>query len=312
MIGQIRWGIQQVMFLFFTYGGHLGARLGYSVPCFSCPYVGSGCAGACYLMVFQAGRGMEMAVASFFTLQGAYAGILFLIFLGWVVLFSKTWCGWICPFGTVQDWLTALRKKMGIGEIQFSKQTLKWLGWVKYGLLAYLMIIPLLIANIGLHADFALPFCQICPGKSIMPIFALKFHNFSLDFTNTITLLFSIVLLAITGLMIVGMFFRERFFCLFCPLLAMIHIVHKISGLRFYKNPKTCIGCGSCQRVCPMGIQKVYEEKVHTTVMADNCIACTTCAQVCPTNRTLTFKWFGITLFSSSRRNAAKMLKKRI
>ena len=157
MIGQIRFITQQLLFLFFTYGGSLGSRLGHSVPCFSCPYVGSGCAGACYLMAFQTGRGMEMALASFFTLQGGAAAVLFLIFLVWVLLFSKAWCGWVCPFGTLQDWITALRKKTGIREIQFSKQTLSRLGWIKYILLAYLIIIPLLIANAGLHSDFSLP-----------------------------------------------------------------------------------------------------------------------------------------------------------
>lgn len=294
------------MFVLLTYGERIGINLGYSLPCFSCPYV-SGCAGSCFLMALQ---GVGPWGAGYFVEMLSYKGfqlvLWFGLFIVLAILLSKMWCGWICPFGTLQEWLSRLRKKLGIREMEFSWQTRDRLKPIKYVLLAFLIIIPLLVAFAGLHRDFYLPFCQICPARVIMPLFAGQTRYLALNFTNTITLIFSFLSITLTAIVLVGSFFKDRFFCIFCPMLPLIQMLKKISFIRLEKKVDHCSGCGNCQRMCPMDIRDVHLEKQQKEVMSEDCILCLQCTESCPEDQTLavnTFKW---NLFSSSRKYVAK------
>jgi polyferredoxin len=181
---------------------------------------------------------------------------------------------------------------------------LRRLGRVKYGLLAYLALVPLLVTSGFLHPDFYLPFCNICPAKALMPLFAGEAKYLSLDMTNAVTTVFSASLLVISGAMLAGMFFKDRFFCLFCPLLALIHLLKPLTALRLVKDPGLCRGCGSCRRVCPMGIEEVYGEKEKRDVQTLDCLNCGRCVESCAADRALGLKWLGLKLVESSRRLA--------
>lgn len=286
------------------YGGRLGINLGPALPCLACPYV-AGCGGYCYLMGLQGYIGFGMSAA-------AVGGSLMLSALGWLALFillvsvfGKAWCGWACPFGLVQDWLTAMRNKTGVRERQFSAKTKKRLAPIKYLLLGYLVLLPPLVTAGILPPDFSLPFCGICPGKSILPLFTLETRYLGLDLNNRVTYGFSIALLLITGLMLVGMFFKERFFCVFCPLLALIHLLKPLTVLRLVKEPAACTGCGNCRRACPMDIEAVYRERTGADVQTDECLDCLKCAEACPSEAALGLNFLGYRLFSSSRGKAA-------
>ncbi len=305
MVWKIRLIIQNFFFLFLIYGGRLGVRLGHSLPCFACPYV-SGCAGHCYLMALQNHLGFGLAFPDFFSQWGLNALLAFLFFLLLFVPLSKIWCGWVCPFGTLQDWITGLRRKMGIREAQFTWAARDRLKIIKYILLGALIIIPVSIANFGLHRDFTLPFCQICPAKPLLPLFAGETKYLSLDFTNSITLSFSFLSLVITGGMIVGIFFKDRFFCMFCPLLALMHIFKKAGFVRFKKSADICLGCGNCQRMCPVDIKEVYLEKKNRDVMKDDCMLCMKCAESCPGDNVLQVKFMNFRIFSSSKKYVAQ------
>ena len=260
-------------------------------------------------MVFQyIGFGLGSAAWGFASLvQLGY----FAIFAVLVALLGKAWCGWICPFGLVQDWLAALRKKLGWRESRIEPQTMVHLGWIKYALLAYLVLVPVLVTSGFLHPDFYLPFCNICPAKALMPLFTGETKYLSLDMTNTVTTAFSASLLIISGSVLVGAFFKDRFFCLFCPLLAFMHLLKPLTALRLVKEPGLCRGCGTCRRVCPMDIEKVYGEKKKRDVQTEACLNCGRCVESCAADKALGLRWFGLKLVESSRRLALGMKGKR-
>lgn len=306
MVTRLRFIFQLLFFTLLTYGGRIGIHLSYALPCFSCPYV-SGCGGGCYLMALQGSWwGMQMATASLMSQMGIDALLYLGLFLLLSIVLGKFWCGWICPFGTLQDWITRLRKRLGIAEARMRWLTRDRLKWIKYLLLAYLIVIPLLIAHAGLHHDFGLPFCQICPAKPLMPLFAGITRHLALDATNGITLTFSILSLVIAGSMLVGMFFKERFFCWFCPMLVLIHMVRKISPVRLVKDVDGCIGCANCRRLCPMDIRRVHEEKETSQVLDEDCTLCMTCTEACPGDQVLKVTLFKWPLFSSSSAYATR------
>jgi len=306
-VSRVRLMAQHLSFVILTYGGRFGLSLGPALPCFSCPYV-SGCGGYCYLMGLQGYIGFGLGAGAF-----GWAGLkalgYFALFVLLAAVLGKAWCGWVCPFGLVQDWLAGLRQKLGLRESRLSPPTLDRLGWIKYALLAYLAFIPMLVAAGWLHPDFNLPFCNICPAKALMPLFAGEVKYLSLDLTNAVTTGFSASLLAISGAVLAGSFFKDRFFCLFCPLLALIHLLKPLTALRLVKAPQLCHGCGACRRVCPMDIERVYRERERADVQAGACLNCGRCLEACPTDRSLSFNWFGFRLLSSSRRLALGLRK---
>ncbi len=292
--------VQLLSFVVLTYGGRFGLRLGHFLPCLSCPYSGM-CAGHCYLMVLQNSFwGLEMPLAALFSYRGLEMLAMFAGFLVLTLLLGRLWCGWICPFGTLQDWITAVRGRLNIRESRWATVLTVRLQWIKYLLLGLLLILPLMIANLGLHDDFSLPFCQICPAKPIMPLFTGKTEYFSIDLTNGITTVMSALSMFLTAMVVVGMFFKDRFFCIFCPMLALIGIFDRFGALHLLKKIPRCSGCGGCRRNCPMDIQAVHAELTVEKIHTEECIGCMRCAEACPGDGTLTFKWFRLTLFSSS------------
>ncbi len=86
-----------------------------------------------------------------FTGKGQHSRIAFLTgFLSFIVLFlviNKSWCGYVCPLGTIQDWITKLRKFLGVNFSRYDELSFKRLKTIKYVLLFLLIIIPLGMDN---------------------------------------------------------------------------------------------------------------------------------------------------------------------
>lgn len=301
MVARLRQVSQHIFFVILMYGGRWGIDLGMSLPCFSCPFV-SGCAGNCYLMAFQRPfAGFQTPFSVIFS--SGVVGILipFGLFLLWFLPLSKLWCAWICPFCLFQDWVTLLRKRLGIRPMIMTRKQRNALKPIKYIFLALMVVLPLAIANWGLHPDWIIPFCRICPGRVILPMFAGDFSYVHINFTNGVTIGFTLVSIVLTAGFLVGIFFKERFFCMFCPMLGLMHLFAKLSPVRFEKKVETCSGCGNCERTCPMTISDTYLEKEKKNVMSQDCTGCMACVENCPSDNTLSFKFLGFPLFTSSR-----------
>ncbi len=306
---RLRFFIQSLSFAILVYGGRFGLRLGHFLPCFACPYIGS-CSGDCYLMALQGPHwGAGMSLTAMISFWGVRALGVFIGFIILSIIFSKAWCGWICPFGTLQDWISLLRKRFAVRESVISWKPRDKLKSVKYLLLIFLIIIPVLIANAGLHPDFQFPFCQICPAKPLMPLLIGNFNYFAIDSVNLITTVMSMLSLVLAAAVLVGIIFKERFFCMFCPLLALVSIFDKAGIVKLKKNPGACSGCRNCQRVCPLDIREVHLDKKNIT--SDDCILCLKCLESCPQDNVLSLKFFKKTIFSSSGKYVSEYNRKR-
>ncbi len=309
-VSRLRLIIQIISFVILVYGGLFAVNLGNNLPAFVCPYGGSTRGAGCFLMPLQ--RLLELPFKDYWGYWGVNVGIAFVIFLGWFAVFHKSWCGWVCPLGLIQDLITMIRKTFNIREALFSYNLHDRLKIVKYGFLGLMSAIPMGIGNrfcngkCGAHPDLYLPFCQICPAKVLMPMFSGNFSHIGINFSNSVTIIMSSLSMIVLGVFLVGSFFKERFFCSYCPMSALMSLLKKIGFIGLKKNNKRCTSCGICARVCPMDIREVYLEEREENVLTQDCMLCLKCIEYCPEDDALKATFLKKGFFTSSRKGLLK------
>ena len=226
--------------------------------CYSCP----GALGSCPIGSLQAVLGSRDYKFSFYV-----AG--FLIFFG--SLFGRFICGWLCPFGLIQDLLYKIpffRKRKNLP----GHKVLKWMKYVI--LVLFVILLPLLVVDvIGQGSPW---FCQyICPSGTLTAGIPLVLLNESLRnavgglFIWKVSLLVLIVVLAL---------WVYRPFCKYlCPLGALYSFFNPVALYRYQVEESDCIKCGKCRKTCKMDI-KVWEQP-----NSPECVRCGDCVKACPT-----------------------------
>lgn len=301
-IDRIRLWVQFFFFLFLTYGALLGLSIGDAIPTMTCIYAENR-GGSCFLYPFQ--RYLSLPWDTLFgpVIVGflLYVGVCFL----WGLFIAKAFCGWICPLGFLQDLLTKVREFFGIDGSRFKWGTRNRFQWVKYALLVLLILLPMGIGNSiaglpKLSGDFAVPFCQICPGKPIAPIFHGDFDHFAINFATPAKLVFTSLCMLILGLFLVGGFFKRRYICAFCPMAALLSLFDRIGLINMRKKGEACTRCGNCFRACPMEIREIADLRDRKNIVTQDCILCLRCIEVCPEDKALEATVFRFPVFSSS------------
>jgi polyferredoxin len=307
-VQRLRLIVQFVFFILLIYGGLFYIDLGNRLPTFSCAYVDDR-GGGCFLVGFQ-----HMLSRPFWEFFGD-AGIRLLkaigIFALWAIVLNKAWCGWVCPFGFIQDLMTKLRNLLSIDMSRFAWMTRKRYKSVKYVLLALLILIPLGIGNsfLGLpklSRDWSAPFCQMCPGRTLLPIFNGDFSELYIDFSSGPGLFLTTLAILLTGLFFTAAFTKRRFLCSYCPMLALVSFFDKIGFTTLKKDGQRCTRCGNCSRACPMEIREIEEEKIKSNLVTQDCILCMRCVEVCPEDKTLQAKFLGIPIFTATEKGFLK------
>lgn len=184
------------------------------------------------------------------------------------ILVGPVFCGWICPFGTFQEWFSTLGRKI------FKK---KFNYFIPYKFDKYLRFLRylVLIWVVGMTAwSGSLIFSDYDPYYALF-----QFWTGEVAISGFIVL-FLVVLLSL---------FMERPFCKYaCPYGAVLGLFNFVRIFALRRNADTCISCKACDKVCPMNIPVSNKSKV----MNHQCISCFQCTSsdgVCPVGETLEF-----------------------
>ena len=248
------------------YKGNLKNICTPGLNCYSCP----GASGACPLGSLQNALSASDKRAPYYVL-----GIILL----YSILLGRVICGFLCPFGLIQD----LLYKIKTPKLKKNKVT-RVLSYLKYVILVFLVIIvPVLYAvrNVPLPG-----FCKyICPAGTLEGAIGLLSNSVNESSLGMLGPLFTWKFALLVSF-IVGAVFIYRVFCrFFCPLGAIYGLFNKISVLGIKLQKPKCTSCGRCVTKCKMDIRTVGDHE---------CINCGECIEVCPTNA---ITWRGSKIF---------------
>lgn len=239
---------------FFTGKIYTGQTKQVCVPglnCYSCP----GAVGACPI-------GSLQNTLSGLKFKFPYYVLGLLIFFG--TLLGRVVCGFLCPFGLLQDLLY---------KIPFYKKIKEWksdkvLRYLKYVVLVvFVIILPI--------AHKLTPFyCKyICPSGTISGILlSLADHSLFQVFGKIFTWKFSLLVLIVMCSVLL-----YRPFCKYlCPLGAFYGLFNKVALFSMNFDKEKCTGCKACARACDMCVDPSVNPN------SPECIRCGKCVGACP------------------------------
>ena len=168
--------------------------------------------------------------------------IVFAVFS--TLLFGRVFCGFLCPFGALQEFLAKLVPRRFQIRVPWPVHARG--VYVKYGILAVILIPALLGNRTSIYQYFE-------------PFGTVFFHSRS-------PLLWSIA-----GAVIIASAFIPRFYCRYaCPLGAALAIGSLIS-LKRIGRVKQCDHCGVCEQACPTAAIQ------GPTIDFKECVRCNIC-----------------------------------
>lgn len=223
--------------------------------CYSCP----GAFDACPI-------GSLQAVISDIKYKFSFYIVGFLTLMG--VTMGRFICGWLCPFGLIQELLNKIPSPKFKVSKRFEK--LKYLKYVI--LLVFVILLPMFWVNdVGMGSP---TFCKyICPAGTLEGGVPLTLLDTSLRSALGFLFAWKLTLLIITIILSIIIF---RPFCRFiCPLGAIYSIFNPISIYRLKIDKDKCTSCGTCAKKCKMDIE-VYKKPNSL-----ECIRCGECKSAC-------------------------------
>jgi polyferredoxin len=186
--------------------------------------------------------------------------------LAGAILAGAAFCGWICPFGTLQDGLTGLRRKLRLRPLRIPEKTDRWLRYGRFVVLG--LILYKTIASVKLW------FAGYDPYRTLFGLGWLFEFNLAEQWPAYLIAL----------LVIVFSFWVQRAWCKYlCPLGGALSLLGHLSFLRIRRSTEACKGCAICDTHCPVGI---LVSRANPRVSTD-CIGCLACVEACPRHATL-------------------------
>ncbi len=175
------------------------------------------------------------------------------------VIAGRIPCGWICPFGFLQE----LLYKVPLPKWRLPRR-------INLGRYFFLVVVAALVPFITAQSWFS----RLCPAgaleggvflKAVPPRTPLPPSGW-----------FFWLKMAVLGLFLLWMMVSKRPFCrAVCPLGAMWGLCNRVSLYRMAVDDSKCTGCGKCREVCPVDID------ITSDPNSPDCIRCLECVKAC-------------------------------
>ena len=194
------------------------------------------------------------------------------------VLLGRVFCGWMCPFGTMHQFVGWLGRRRRLQDRLLAngyrpRQSIKY----------YILLALLGVAAAGALTGWApqagslltglldpIPLVHRSVELVVLPIADGGLHVLWTDSRLTDGAL-------LMGLMFVAAvlanLYRPRFFCRYiCPLGALLGIISRVSIFRIGRKESACTSCGLCERSCEGACTPTERIRSSECVMCFNCL----------------------------------------
>ena len=208
---------------------------------------------------------------------------LLLAFLAMSLVFRKAFCSWLCPIGTISEWLWQGGREMFGRNLALPRWADLPLRSLKYLLLALFAYAVASMPVPELRAFLASPYGLVADVKML---------DFFRD-AGRLTIQVCLVLIVLSVV-------TKNFWCRYlCPYGALMGLVSMLSPTRITRDPISCIDCGKCAKACP----SLIPVDTLMTVRTPECNGCLTCVTACPVKDALEMR----TLVSRRRVTASRI-----
>ncbi len=215
------------------------------------------------------------------------------------IIIGKAMCGWVCPFGFVQDIIIFIKRK----KFEVSRRSHDTMINMKYAILGIALFISVTFSiskvlnasasyESGLGIFTKAPFTTLSPGEMLFGSLPRMFSNFATALTQksvadaiggiaTLPALFWVEFV-IMGFVLVFAAYTPRSWCRYlCPHGAIMAIMNRFSFIGLRRDPVKCAkgGCRLCVQVCPMRVPIL--ELPWQKFSDPECIYCMKCVDAC-------------------------------
>ncbi len=211
--------------------------------------------------------------SKYFLLTGRFPAIhpaamfLFMAFVLMSLLLKKAFCSWLCPVGTLSEFLWKLGRKVFGGNVLLPRWLDIPLRGLKYLLLGFFLFIIGSMSADALQGFMDTPYGLIADVKML---------NFFRDIGQTAAI--------VIGVLVLGSIIVQNFWCRYlCPYGALMGIVSLLSPVKIRRDAGACIDCAKCARACPasLPVDQLFQ------IRSAECAACMECVAVCPAENAL-------------------------
>ncbi|RKX71962.1 hypothetical protein DRP43_01880 [candidate division TA06 bacterium] len=177
------------------------------------------------------------------------------------VVFGQATCGWVCPFGLLQDILYKIpgRKVRIPHKLYYMK---------------YLFLLVTIVLSIWMVSPV---FCKyFCPAGTLEA--GLPHIIWAPEFRPLLTWIFGLKFVLMIIFLLLFVFTKRPFCTTSCPMGAILGGFNKVSFLQMHVSAYKCTKCDICRTVCPMDIS-IWKNPKDL-----DCIRCGRCVVGCPAN----------------------------